>query len=48
MSYLLLTTSFGLGIDQIPLTLHKNCSCAFAVLGVMLLAISMCVVGVGL
>ena len=25
MFYLSLTTSFGLGIDQTPLTLHENC-----------------------
>lgn len=48
MTHLLLTTSFGLGIDQTPLTLHKNYFCAFAVLGVMLHAISMYRAGVGL
>ena len=48
MSHLPLTTDFGLGIDQTPLTLHKNGFRAYAVLGVMLLAISMCLVGVGL
>ena len=48
MTHLLLTTGFGLKIDQNPLTLHKNCFCAFAILGVMLHAISMYLAGVGL
>ena len=48
MTHLLLTTGFGLGIDQTPLTLHKDCFCAFAILGVMLHAISMYHTGVGL
>ena len=48
MSYLSLTTGFGLKMCQTSLTLHENSFRAFAVLGVMLLAISMCLVGVGL
>ena len=32
MTHLLLTTGFGLGIDQTSLTLHKDCFGAFAIL----------------
>ena len=48
MTHLFLTTGFGLRIDQTPLTLHKNCVSAFAVLGVVLHAIFMCRAEVGL
>ena len=47
MSYLSLTTGFGLKMYQTSLTLHENSVRAYAVLGIMLLAISMCVAGVG-
>lgn len=48
MTHLLLTTGSGLEIEQTPLAFHRNCFCAFAIYGVMLLAISKGLVGVGL
>ena len=44
MFYLQVTTSFGLGIDQNPLTLHRNCFYTLISCG----AISMYRVRVGL
>ncbi len=48
MFYLSLIKDFGLEMDQTPLAFHRNCFCTFAVYGVMLLAISKGLVGVGL
>ena len=48
MIHLLLTTGFGLGIDQSPLTLHEKCLCKPIGSGGVLRAISMYRAGVGL
>ena len=48
MFYPSLTTGFGLGIDQTPLTSHGNCLRVFTDFGVMLGTNSMYRAGVGL
>ena len=48
MFYPSLTTGFGLGIDQTPLTLHENCLRTLVGFGAMLIANSVYRAGVGL
>ena len=48
MVHLLLTTGFGLGIDQSSFTLHEKCLCTSIGFGAVLRAISMYRAGVGL